>query len=1503
MIRLTVCCTVLLCALPVAMAAPDSVVTFTEIHYHPPDPVPPAAREPEWIEIHNEMSIRVDISGWTLRGEIDYTFPEGTVMEPGAYLVVSELPGSPPGSLGPWNGRLDNKGGEIRLHERWGRMMDVVDYGDSDPWPEEPDGLGCTLAKRRPELLSDSAASWAASGEPGGTPGAENFPVPVETSPRFASFAETSWTYTLTSPPDDWREADFHDSAWLSGNAPFGSDASQQPGTLLPLDTETVRLRKEFAYSGGIGHVAVLLTGSLRGLATVSLNGGAIRECAADGEFAVTLVPEGEGLRVGANVISVELRPSAAGGAVLLDAAVILLDRATGIDPADPPHQAGPVVINEIFYHARPVYPDHEAGIRWAANNLEWLELHNPGDTEVALDGWRLTSGIDYTLPPGTRIAPGGYLVITNQQFSGSLSNSSDTIRLRDASGAIIDEVTYFDSGRWPAAADGGGSSLELIDPLADNRRPESWAASDESTRSTWHTVTYRARGAEPPGTNYPSNWREFLLGFLDAGEALIDDVSVIEDPDGAAIQLIRNGTFDADTPGGGAAHWRLLGTHRLSRVVKNPDGPGNVLHLIATAEHEHTTNNASTTVAGNRPFQASKTYEISFRARWISGSPQLNSRLYLNRAARTTILPQPDTAGTPGAPNSRRVPAAGPTYRQLRHSPLVPAAGQPVRVSVSASDPRGIREMQLVYSVNGGDRKSVPMGPDGTGLWFGVIPGANTNAIVHFYIQAVNAAGVSSFFPRGGPESRALYRVGDGGVSSQPVRNRMRLYMTQADAAALHSPTATVSNYRWPCTVIYNDREVWYDAGVRLRSAPYGRQGTRTGWSIRFGSDAPFRGIQKTVAIDGAFNMPRGDGNGWQENSLGACVTEMLYHAIARRAGAIPCSYDDIVYFQTPRAAEGNRRAQLKMTRFGSGYLEEEFRDGADGMLFKQELIYYPTGTIDGKPESLKLPYSSVLDTEIRSFGPSPDSYRFNYLPENNRDRDDFSALIRLGAAFDSPAASLFAATSAVIDRDQWMRVYALTALTGLADTYNSGLAHNIELYVRPDDGKVLLFPWDQDHAFYYSPTSGIYGGETHRLAGIIAIPANRRLFASHLYDLCQTAFTNEHLDPVIGHLFEVAGRPQYAADIRSWVSRRRTYVLNRLNAQFPSTTFRITSNEGADISVSAPHYTLEGRGGIEVRGILLSHNGSPPEPVEVTWLDSQRWTIPVPLQRGANNLQLTAVTRPGSPAGTAAITITNSGGVESAGAASLTITEIHYRADREEEQFIELMNTGAVPVDLTGVRFAGGILFEFTGAGVVLLAPGQRVLVVADRAAFEARYGSGLPVAGEWSPLTRLGLRGDRLRLVDRAGRVLDEFSYDDRLPWPEDPAAQFSLTRILPVAGPSGSPASWRPSTRPEGSPGTSDSLAPGSFPDLLSYALVDGPRTGTGDVPSFSWTERLGADAVRIIPEVSGDLRVWTPDTGSDPLFESRAESIRPGSRTVTVVPSPSVRYLRIRVISR
>jgi hypothetical protein len=160
---------------------------------------------------------------------------------------------------------------------------------------------------------------------------------------------------------------------------------------------------------------------------------------------------------------------------------------------------------------------------------------------------------------------------------------------------------------------------------------------------------------------------------------------------------------------------------------------------------------------------------------------------------------------------------------------------------------------------------------------------------------------------------------------------------------------------------------------------------------------------------------------------------------------------------------------------------------------------------------------------------------------------------------------------------------------------------------------------------------------------------------------------------------------------------------------------------------------------------------------------------------------------------------------------AESLRISEIMYHPadtghpDDPNTEYIELVNIGDEAVNLKLVRFTRGIDFAFPS---VELAPGHQVLVVKDVAAFEGRYGRGLPVAGQYNG--SLDNAGERIELRDAAGKVIHSFRYRDGW-YDSTDGAGFSLTVKDPVtADPNdyGSKELWRPSHSPGGSPGFSD-----------------------------------------------------------------------------------------------
>jgi hypothetical protein len=577
-----------------------------------------------------------------------------------------------------------------------------------------------------------------------------------------------------------------------------------------------------------------------------------------------------------------------------------------------------------------------------------WIELYNHSAGPVDLTGWELGGGISYVFTPGQILPAGGYLVVADDvpylralhpgitivgDFGGRLSGKSDRVVLRDPVGNVADEVRYFDGGPWPEYADGGGSSLELRDPNADNSKAEAWAASDETGKTGWETVSYRMVANVPTGSGQPANWQDFILGLQSAGECLIDDLSVIESPATTPVEIISNGNFDS-----GLAGWRVLGTHGRTQVVPEPGNPGNnVLHVVATGPQEHMHNHIERTLNTGRTIVSGREYQISYRARWLAGNNLLNTRLYFNRVARTYALPMPPLNGTPGAPNSRLAANVGPTFAQFGHESVVPQPGEPVTVNVVAEDPQGVTGCEVFWSVNSGSWLSAAMVHQGGGAYTGTIPGQAIGAVVQFHVRAVDGLGAAATYPARGTNSGALYKVADGQANLSLAHN-VRIILTPANIDLLHgtaqgvNQTTVMSNDLIPCTVIYDERRAYYDCSVHLRGSQRGRyRDVRTGFHIEFPPDDLFRGVHPVMLID---RSGAGDTASNRQEDI-------VVRHILNRAGGIPGTYSEICQLLAPRSVHSGS-AQF-FPRHEDLFIESAFENGGDGQLFEMELIYYP--------------------------------------------------------------------------------------------------------------------------------------------------------------------------------------------------------------------------------------------------------------------------------------------------------------------------------------------------------------------------------------------------------------------------------------------------------------------------------------------------------------------------------------------------------------------------------
>ena len=298
---------------------------------------------------------------------------------------------------------------------------------------------------------------------------------------------------------------------------------------------------------------------------------------------------------------------------------------------------------------------------------------------------------------------------------------------------------------------------------------------------------------------------------------------------------------------------------------------------------------------------------------------------------------------------------------------------------------------------------------------------------------------------------------------------------------------------------------------------------------------------------------------------------------------------------------------------------------------------------------------------------------------------------------------------------------------------------------------------------------------------------------------------------------------------------------------------------------------------------------------------------------------------------------------GADLAGPNNLVISEIMYQpADPTQDEinagftnnnqfeYLELMNISGTIIDLTNVTFTDGIDFDFAGADITVLPPGERVLVVRDQAAFEHRYGFGLSgiIAGEFANDTGLSGSGEQIILIGFGGDIRN-FTYNDKYPWPETPDGDGpSLVLISPVSNPNHDDAvNWRASVDLAGSAGGSDAVpfGPGDkTADLdgdglnafAEYAygtsdLVFGGQIVTSSVDTngrftVSYPRNLAADDALIVVEVSTDMVTWTP-AGEDLEHDDEVHN-GDGTSTLTLRTPEAASgankfFVRLRVYER
>ena len=162
-----------------------------------------------WIEFHNYGNSPLNISGWHFTDNTisnNYIFPPNTTIPVGEYLVLvedtalfhSQFPQT--NVYGPLGFGFSNSGELLTLSDNNNLPVLNMQYYDSIPWPEAPDGYGRTLELINDTLDPNLSSSWFV-GCIGGSPGGPYIPCTED-----IIFSEINYKSSTFTNAGDWVE-------------------------------------------------------------------------------------------------------------------------------------------------------------------------------------------------------------------------------------------------------------------------------------------------------------------------------------------------------------------------------------------------------------------------------------------------------------------------------------------------------------------------------------------------------------------------------------------------------------------------------------------------------------------------------------------------------------------------------------------------------------------------------------------------------------------------------------------------------------------------------------------------------------------------------------------------------------------------------------------------------------------------------------------------------------------------------------------------------------------------------------------------------------------------------------------------------------------------------------------------------------------------------------------------------------------------------------------------
>lgn len=1340
---------------PMGPSTRRTPIAISEIMYKPANRTD--GRNTEFIELYNSNPWPEDIAGYRLSSEVDYVFPPGTKIPGQGYVVVAANPADMQAVYGlttvygPYTNSLKTSG-TLRLRDEQDSILLDLEYDQDSPWPMGADGTGHSIVLARPSYGENDPRAWARGELAGGSPGAAEA---WQAGPLRNVVLNEVLAHTDLPQLDAVELYNHSNVPVLIGGCTLSDEASTNKFTIPAGMTIAAR-----------GHIA--FTEIDLGF-RLDASEETIYFKNPDG----TQVLDAVRFEAQENGVSFGRYPDGANEWYRLSQLTLEAKNAAPL--------VSMVGFNEIMYH--PLY---------AGDDGQYVELYNRGQSAVNLGGWKIGGGIKYAFPSNAVLAANSYLVVGSKlstlltnypqlnatnaygNFSGKLSGKGerltlsmpDTITSTNSLGVVstnhidivVDEVTYGTGGRWGRWSDGGGSSLELIDPRSDKRLASSWADSDETAKAPWTTV-------ETTGVlnNGFGSFSPVQIGLLEAGECLIDNVEVLTS---GGANTAGNGNFEL-----GMNSLEFVGDHVRSSLDPNAGfGGSTALHVRASDSIGTGPNSIQLGLSGGT-FSVSQTATLRYKARWLRGCPEPLVRFWGCYLEATTNLPVPLNLGTPGLPNSQARSNAAPAIYSVRHDPAVPAANEPVVVTARAADPDGLASLTLRYRVDPSTSTTdLPMNDNGSGgdaiagdgIYSATLPGLATGGIA-FVVLASDTKGASSRFPAlladNGPVRECVVWFGE--PEPPNLFGTYHLWLTQTNVNRWNA-LPKMSNEDIDGTLVYNGRVI-YNMGGRYSGSPWhqnydGPAGNRAAhyvWSMP--KDDLLLGYS-------SFNKIHWPGNDIQNDTVTSILNdstlqrEQAAYTFLRGVGEPWLNRRFVAVY-----VNGTRRGKLMedACRPTAGNVHEQyFSDDDDGQFFKMQR-WYEGSTTTLRSESYLQDYTTTGgQKKAARYRPV---WALKDSPGSLSDFTNLYALITAANAYSQPDYENFIEN--VVDVENWMRVSAANHAAGNWDMVGSTTGQNADAWVSANH-RWIIFTIDLSICLDNNLSGvGLFSFSDTAWQRMFATPKFGRMYYRALNELVngpmQAAVINPMMDAKYSAFLAAGLSVSSPAGTKSWIANQRNSIISQLSS-VNSTAFSVgsssyfTANNSVTITGSAPVDVLS----ISINGV----NYTP------RWTSVTGWNVTVPVGNGTFNWTVAARDRNGNPVGGSfPITVQNVG-TPASPVGNVVINEIMFNAPVPDAEYVELFNRStSTAFDLSGWNFNG---IDFTFPAGTVLQPQSYLVLAKSSVVFAANYGAKIPVFGTFDGNLQSG--GETLSLikpgpVPAQDVVVDRVRYEATAPWP--------------------------------------------------------------------------------------------------------------------------------------